>query len=269
LFDIGLGINSDLYSYNDNHTIGPYNIGFDEGCKVFSMWDENNQSCISGFTICPPKPCNEECKNFDVYVEKTECIFDERSQQYTGYDVLVDISGIDDTEQKACISYAFADDTSQTKIIWGSLSNGLWTVGPFNSDIYLTVSVCPINENCPCNAPICFKTIYIPKPDCVTQKDIENRDQKDESEEMNENKNKNGQGELLVIPNPFSSNEVFLQSTLEHTKFEIYDLSGRLIQSGEFEGTKHRLNLNVSQGTYFLKYIDNTGKPAIVKMIKL
>ncbi len=253
------------FKYNDTHTIPNLDMG--SGCKVFTMKDENNLQCISSFTICPPKPCNDECIDFNVHVEEMECIFDERSQQYTGYEVLVDISGIDESEQKVCVSYVFASDPNQTPIQWGSLSNGLWTVGPFDSDIYLTFSVCPKNENCPCSSTTCFKTIYIPKPDCVAQKGIENREQKNESEEKNVFEN--NQGDLLVIPNPFNSNEVFLQSTLKRTKFEIYDLSGRMIQHGEFEGEKHRISFNELPGIYFIKYVNKIGKPAFVKMIKL
>ncbi len=253
------------FTYNNTHTIPNLDMG--SGCKVFTMEDENFTQCVSGFTICPPKPCNDECIDFNVHVEEMECIFDERSQQYTGYEVLVDISGIDESEQKVCVSYVFASDPNQIPIQWGSLSNGLWNVGPFDSDIYLTFSVCPKNENCPCNSTTCFKTIYIPKPDCVAQKDIENREQKNESEEKHVFEN--NQGELLVIPNPFNSNEVFLQSTLKRTKFEIYDLSGRMIQHGEFEGEKQSINFNELPGIYFIKYVNKIGKPAFVKMIKL
>ena len=256
---------SGFYSYNDTHT-SP-NLSMGSGCKVFTMEDENNTQCVSGFTICPPKPCNDECIDFNVHVEEMECIFDERSQQYTGYEVLVDISGIDESEQKVCISYVFASDPGQIPIQWGSLSNGLRIIGPFDSDIYLTFSVCPKNENCPCSSTTCFKTIYIPKPDCITQKEIEKREQKKVSEENN--MFENTPGDLLVIPNPFNSNEVFLQSTLKRTKFEIYDLSGRMIQHGEFEGEKHRISFNELPGIYFIKYVNKIGNPSFVKMIKL
>ncbi|RUA08679.1 MAG: hypothetical protein DSY82_06765 [Flavobacteriia bacterium] len=232
------------------------------------MWDKINIDCISGFTICPPKPCNAECKDLDVYVEKTECIYDERSQQYTGYNVNIDISGIDDTEQKACISYALTDNPGQS-IQWGSLSNGSWTVGPFDSDIYLTVTVCPKYEDCPCSNSTCYKTIYIPKPDCETQKGIEKGGIGYRSGNAKIVVENTDAGELTVIPNPFNNDEIILHSTLKHTVYEIFDLSGKKIQDGDFEGIESKVKIVVSPGIYFIRYIDKARKSAIVKIIKL
>ncbi len=265
LFD-GSGNNKGPFTYNNTHEVGTYTIKSE--CQSFLLKDVNNTNCISRFIICPPKPCSIDC-DLEVHVEDVECIYDERSQQYSGYEILVDINGIDESEQKVCVSYTFASDPNQTPIQWGSLSNGLWTVGPFDSDIYLTFSVCPKNENCPCSSTTCFKTIYIPKPDCVAQKGIENREQKNESEEKNETTNTNGLGELIVIPNPFSSDEVLLRSTMEKTVYSIYDSSGKLIIHDVFKGSDKRIKLNVSQGIYFIKYTDNNGDISFVKMIKL
>ncbi|MEZ4908234.1 MAG: hypothetical protein R2771_11490, partial [Saprospiraceae bacterium] len=91
------------YNYNQTNTIT--NIPITSGCLEYELSDLKNSNCKSSFKICPPKLCNDDCRDFNIYVEKVECIFDPRTQQYTGYEVLLDISGIHDTEQKVCISY--------------------------------------------------------------------------------------------------------------------------------------------------------------------
>jgi len=74
---------------------------------------------------------------------------------------------------------------------------------------------------------------------------------------------------LVVYPNPFKSEEVILRSGLDKTTYEILDYSGQLIQKGSFRGREHKFNLDISQGLYFIRYIDSKGNPAFVKMIKL
>ncbi len=56
---------------------------------------------------------------------------------------------------------------------------------------------------------------------------------------------------------------------MPETSFEIYDLSGKLITKRLFKGSKYKLDLHVKAGLYIIKYIDNTGKPAFLKIVKL
>ncbi|HHH54365.1 MAG TPA: T9SS type A sorting domain-containing protein [Bacteroidetes bacterium] len=74
---------------------------------------------------------------------------------------------------------------------------------------------------------------------------------------------------MTVIPNPFKNDEIILHSTLKHTVYKIFDLSGKKIQTGDFEGVESRVKIVVSPGIYFIRYIDKASKPAIVKIIKL
>jgi len=267
-FKYNLYVNSSYfgpYKYNEYHPIGLFKI--EEGCKILSLNKENDTTCVSLFTICPPKPCSGNC-NLEMYVEEVECIFDEREQRYTGYNVILDISGIDELEEKACISYSFVNNN--TPYQWGSLSNGIWPVGPFNSDIYLTVSICPKNQPCPCINSDCYKTIYVPNPDCDTRGEIEKKGIENRSGNTeNSNRKHPEKGKLSVIPNPFNTEEVILHSTLKRTVFEIFDMSGHIIQHGDFKGREYKLKMTAPPGIYFIKYYNKTNKPEIVKIIKL
>ena len=267
MFDLSstIGGGTGHKAYNQSLTIPVGNISI--GCVEYEMMDLKNPNCKSAFKICPPKPCSDDCRDFNIYVEKVECIIDPRTQQYTGYEVLLDISGIHDTEQKACVSYSLPGSIST--IQWGSLTNGLWSIGPFSSDIFLKISVCPKNADCSTCDPDCYKIIYLALPDCVAREDIEKRESLPGSG-MKIKPNENTElGELLVIPNPFKSDEVILRSTLKHSVYEIFDSSGKKIQEGDFEGTESRIKLDVPPGIYFVRYKNNLGETSFVKMIKM
>ncbi|MBK7093704.1 MAG: T9SS type A sorting domain-containing protein [Saprospiraceae bacterium] len=269
-FQLKLGTNNyGSYPYNTINTIGPLSFDFIYGsCLVFTLIKKNvTVPCESKFTICSPKPCIDICR-LEVDVQDVECIFDPRSQTYSGHLVHLDISGMDANTQKACVSYT-TPAYPNNKIQLGSYNNGIYVLGPFNEDIYLTVKICDKNVNCSnCNS-VCFKTIYIPKPDCERQKEIEGGLELREIENKEFFEKPNSSGELLVIPNPFSDDEIILHSELKQTVYEIFDLSGKFIQKGEFNGIEQKIKLNVPKGTYFIRYIDNLGEPVFVKMIKL
>lgn len=268
LFDLFIGDTKvGEYPYNTIITLGPFNINPNFGCTVYTLKKKNvSTPCESDFTICPPKSCIDDCR-LELYVEDVECLFDPRSQTYSGHLVHLDISGVDPNTQHACVSYKTPGNSNA--ICLGSYNNGINVLGPFNEDIYLEVKICYKNVNC-CNCiSSCYKSIYIPKPDCKRQKEIEGGIELREMEKKDVVEKPLSSGELLVIPNPFSADEVILRSTLEQTVYEIYDLSGRYVQKGEFKGVEQKIKLNVPKGTYFIRYTNKLGEPAVVKMIKL
>ena len=259
----GAGVSQFPYQYNTLHVIGPMNIS--NGCQVYTIEDVNNPLCTSSFTICPPKPC-VNC-DLDVVVKDVECVYNPKSQTYTGFKVHLDLSDIDPVNEQACVGYSYTPTSSAFTYI-GSYSDGSYDFGPFTDDVYMYVKICNRGTDCDICTTSCNKYLYIPKPDCVTQKEIEERlGKRNIVNELVDGQEK--KGELIVIPNPFSTDEVILRSALDHTVYEIFDMSGRFIQKGSFEGHEERITLNVTKGTYFIRYHDKTGKPAIVKMIKL
>jgi hypothetical protein len=256
------------YEYNIIHSIPP--IPFDEkyGCIEYKLTKLNSPgTCESKFTICPPKPCSEDCEKLDAYVQDIECIYDPRIQQYTGYNIILDIEGLEDNNDKACISYATTDDSDNFKY-YGSYLNGTWTLEGFDSDIFLKITKCPYQSDCPCES-FCQKIIYVPRPDCLVVEEIRNRELKNRYEKGEKSVIDRFAGEMSVIPNPFSSDEFTLRSTLKYTEYKIYDSSGKFILQGEFESTEQRVKLNIPKGAYFVRYTNSQGNPAYVKMIKI
>ncbi|MGE5356679.1 MAG: T9SS type A sorting domain-containing protein [Deltaproteobacteria bacterium] len=255
-------------NYNQVYTIYPP-LPISGGCKDYTLSIPNIIGCISKFTVCPPKPCIDNCR-LEVYVQDVECIYDPRLQSYSGYYVQLDLNGIDPTSEIACVSYSTQSGPPINNIQIGQYSNGIHQIGPFNEDIYLYIRICNKILGCNnCSNSTCYKFIYIPKPDCDRQKEIERGIELREMPKKDVVINARTPGELLVIPNPFSADEVILRSTLEHTVYEIYDLSGKFIQKGEFNGAEQRVKLIIPKGSYFIRYTNRLGEPAVVKMIKL
>ncbi len=259
----GTGASQFPYQYNALNVIG--SIYISGGCQVYTLVDANNQLCTSSFTICPPKPC-VNC-DLDVIVKDVECVYNPKTQTYTGFKVHLDLSDIDPVNEQACVGYSYTPTSSSFTYI-GSYSDGSYDFGPFTDDVYMYVKICNRGTDCPACTSACYKYLYIPKPDFVTQKEIEGRlEKRSIVKELVEGQDT--KGELIVIPNPFSTDEVILRSALDHTAYEIFDMSGRFIQKGSFKGHEERITLHVTKGTYFIRYHDKNGKPAIVKMIKL
>ena len=150
---------------------------------------------------------------------------------------------------------------------------GSYTIGFFTSDIYLTVYLCDDGVDCSQNCKDCFKTIYIPKPDCERQKEIERGGKGKKLVFHNNNwiNNKTHEelGKLIIVPNPFTDNTIVLKSNMGTTEFKIYNSSGQLIKAGNFKGNEYKMNLEIPKGLYFIQYKNNIGKPAFVKIIKL
>jgi len=252
-------IESDNKTFNTTHTI--HEGLLTDGCQKSELIYDG---CISYIIVCPPKPCDKEC-GLEVYIEDIDCYYSDKEVYYW---VTLDVGGAG-MNQHYCYSVNGGTGSSLNYNPY----TGSYLIGFFTTDITLNVYLCDNGVNCNQGCDDCFKTLYIPKPDCITQKEIENGGKGEGGKGRNRRK-ENGNtsidlGELIVIPNPFSSDEIILRSNLETTNFKIFDTSGQLIQKGDFKGDEHRISLNISQGLYFIRYTNSIGKPAFVKMIKL
>ncbi len=107
--------------------------------------------------------------------------------------------------------------------------------------------------------PDCFKVIYIPKPDC-SDPDIGDSDGRRKA---------NSEGLVNISPNPFQSDEMILKSDMAITSFEVYNTAGYKVNSGTFNGSEHRLTLDVAKGVYFVRYRNNSGSYRFIKILKL
>jgi hypothetical protein len=236
-------LNSTSYSYNTIHTI---NVGaIQQGCIEYTL---STGTCNTKFTICPPKPCSFNC-NLEVYVEDVPCTKDE----FGVITYYVDLEVKWPPSKYACY---VVTDVSGTPLDDGPLPSPQ-QVGPFTEDIYLTLYVCNSSNctNCPC-----YKTIYVPTPDCNQSERIVITGTK-EVEFSN-------RAEVYVQPNPTNSGEIMIYSSLLRTEYEIIDIHGKRIVMDSFTGTEHRQSLLVPSGLYFLKYRDMNGHESVLKIIK-
>ena len=130
-------------------------------------------------------------------------------------------------------------------------------VGPFDEDIYLTIFVCTSSSctNCPC-----FKTIYVPKPDC-------NQGGSRQSSGTNDTEIRNFDA-VSVHPNPARSGEIIIYSRLSKTVYEIFDVHGKRIIADSFTGKEHNQSLSGPPGMYFMKYRGIDGQTSVLKIIK-
>lgn len=236
-------LNSTSYSYNTIHTI---NVGaIQQGCIEYTL---STGTCDTKFTICPPKPCSFNC-NLEVYVEDVPCSKDE----YGVITYYVDLEVNWPPSKYGCFE--------ATKIDGTPLDDGPMPspqhVGPFTEDIYLTLYVCNSSNctNCPC-----YKTIYLPTPDCNHYERIAITGTQ-EVEFRN-------RAEVYVQPNPTNSGEIMIYSILLRTEYEIIDIHGKRIVMDSFTGAEHRQSLLVPSGLYFLKYRDTNGHESVLKIIK-
>ena len=260
-FSISRGSSNLDLDFDMNHTYS--NLSLNNGCVNFILWDQYlDPMCNSLLTICPPKPCNQQepCK-LEIYTYDVLC-----QRGVDDYSVVLDVSGIGVGEY-ACYRI-MEENTSGTFSSTpvgqnGSLGNGLNSVGPFDTDVYLEVFLCdtPYCTASVCtSAPECYKIVYIPKPDCEGERIIKNRS---ESQALLETG-----GVIKVIPNPIVENELYLRSDFESTTIEVFDLRGSLIHSGICNGQEYRVNLETPSGLYLLRYIDRDGLPRYTKFFK-
>lgn len=241
-------LNSTSYSYNVNHTI---DVGaIEQGCKMYTLFDP---SCSSPtiFIVCPPKPCNTTC-NLEVYIENVPCTKDE-------FDVISYYVELDVQWPPSKYVCFVATDVDGNILDYGSLPSPQ-QVGSFEEDIYLTLFVC--NSSTCTSAPSCscYKTVYVPIPDC---NDYDPMPFTGAIEPETRNL-----GAVFVQPNPASSDEILIYSSLPKTEYEIVDVHGKRIVINSFTGTVYRQTLQVPTGMYLLKYWSLEGQSSVVKIIK-
>ncbi|MCZ2102626.1 MAG: T9SS type A sorting domain-containing protein, partial [Chitinophagales bacterium] len=59
-------------------------------------------------------------------------------------------------------------------------------------------------------------------------------------------------------------------SGYEKTDIDIIDINGRLLDKVTFEGKEHTMDVSrLSQGSYFIRYLDGHGKTQYIHFIKL
>lgn len=240
-------LNGISYNYNEIYTIDELVIG--EGCLNFIL--EGNPNCISEFIICPPKPCSFNC-NLEVYVEDVPCTKDENGD-ITYY---VDLEVQWPPSKYACYE---ATDVDGNSLDDGPLPSPQ-QVGPFDEDIYLTIKIC--NSSCsPTASCPCYKTIYVPTPDCNQNERISFTGTSEAEPHTNPI--------VYVQPNPTHSDEIIIYSSLPKTEYVILDVQGKRIVTNSFIGQRQSQTLHVPPGMYFLKYKDLVGQISVIKIIKL
>ena len=208
-----------------------------ENCITFELQDDIIPSCITKFTVCPPKPCSSiEC-NTELFVKEVFC-------NPTNYSVNVEIISGTNLCYKAI--------SKSTSLI---LSQGNWPIngnfGPFTEDIFLSVYKCL--------QPDCFKMIYIPKPDCSNPSFREGGSSRTKEKYRDE---------ISIIPNPIQTNILNIESNLVNTDFEIFNSSGKTVLKGKLNSPGTQIIFNHIAGLYILKYINSKGENTFIKFIK-
>jgi hypothetical protein len=205
--------------------------------------------CELQVDICPPKPCTnknyEDC-DLEAYIKKLNCIND--GNGIYSYTVDLEVSGAGYPCYKI------------PGIAQGPYSNPL---GPYNTDITLILYSCGFSATSSCDCPTtnCYKVLKIRKPeDCGSREGFGSIS----SRAMNQTASK-----VAVYPNPVSSDEFIIKSSISRTEFDIFNSSGLLLHSGVFKGLEHTLNIKLKSGLYLLRYKGNNGEYSIVKFVKL
>ncbi|HHH53521.1 MAG TPA: T9SS type A sorting domain-containing protein [Bacteroidetes bacterium] len=232
---------TEINNYNKNYTIDGGNIS--DGCKEFTL-ENSSGSCTAIFEICPPKPCSEEC-NLEAYVVDVICIND------NNFLINMDISGIGNKQLCSDPGYFYYYP---------------YYLYYLYEDTYINLKLCDYGENCNTCQSNCYKTIFVPKPDCDYDpwKTGENLRQSNFSIKPDISYD-----DVDIYPNPVVNNEIIIRSKLEKTHYSIYNTAGNLIKEGTFTDSEYRINFENASGLYFVKYINKEGKPAFKKIIKL
>ncbi|MBK8298559.1 MAG: T9SS type A sorting domain-containing protein [Saprospiraceae bacterium] len=239
---------SGSYSYNTTHT---YYVPGTIGLECVEIKLSAPGGCEAFLMICPPKPCsdNENCE-LEVYLDSIFCN-EENATFYVYLNVFASGSSY------VCYSsFAVSDpgNTSNSNYYHDNLNNPL---GPFDEDVYLIISTCN-SDDCSCDLS-CFKLIYIPNPDC---ENLEFRNL-----HVDDSKNQEMQ-DLIVVPNPISTNEIQFTSKLKNTSISLFSADGKVIWHGNINGPSFKIDLVLPQGLYFIKYKNRKGKECFSKVIK-
>jgi hypothetical protein len=213
-----------------------YNIAagpITQSCKTIALYDFGT-ACEKTLIICPPKPCSVSNCDFEVYPGLYTC-------NTSGFDIHLQVINPDNLS--LCYKIAGAP-------IGFSLP-GSNDIGSYTGNTQIVVYNC--------NDTLCFKVIYIPKPNC-SDPDLGDSD----------GRRKAGvDGTLTIHPNPSPSDEIILRSDMEKTVYDVFSPSGHISKSGSFHGSEHRLTLDVAKGVYFVRYRNNSGSYRFIKILKL
>ena len=233
---------SGIKNFNTTNTIAVGTIS--NSCVNISI---TGPICEIIFTICPPKPCDEECL-FEANIIKRTC---DLNGDYT---VKLDINNTG--SNTVCYTTNLAAGTP-------SAVPGTGVFGPYNSDVEITIHLC--SAGCTNCSRDCYKVIKVYKPDCASG-DFEPEIGRISSSESNISRNQ----KLVVQPNPNSGNELRIISSEMDTYINIYDISGNKIDAINFTGREHNVNItNLPSGTYIIKYHFGNKINSVIKFIKL
>lgn len=225
-------LNGSIKSKGTTYTISAGNIG--ESCVEFELkMTINNIDCKHNIIVCPPVPCSVSNCNIEVYPGK---VYSCDSDFTMGLHI--------NNPNNLSLWYKIAGSSS------GSPLPSSGVVGPFTGDVQLVIY--------DSNNPACYKVIYLPLPDCG-DKDLEN---------VFGRKKSSNDGNVLVYPNPFID-AITIKSKLPLTQFTLYDISGKMVESGMFFTSEKTLYLDHASGVYVLQYMDADGKVNSIKVVKL
>lgn len=225
-------------------------ISFDEECRNYEI---AFGQCEASFTICPPKPCDEEC-DLDAYIESVSCSVDGSTVEFS---VDLNVSGY---SNYLCYEAKSTGGGINPTLSTGQLT-GSQTIGTFTQEIYIVLYECE-NADCStdCTPPTCFKVIYVPVPDsdlCIEEFLVGNTSDK-ESPKM-----------LSISPNPSRGDGFVVISEINNLDYKIVDLGGKSIQSGVFQKGSQDIYIEGPGGVYFLQYKNEAGKVTSVELIKM
>ena len=162
--------------------------------------------CDMNFEICPPKPCNDNLCDLEVYIHEVDC-----TKGVNDYSLELEIIGSGDY-----LCYAVDG------VVQGGLSYGFNIIGPFTADAEIEVYKCPLPQcttsGCE-TATRCRKTIKFPELDCErprfrqTQETIAWR---------------NEASGINIFPNP-NDGTFRVKSDVLIEKLQIYNIEGRKV----------------------------------------
>ncbi len=223
------------------HTLPSPPEPLNPNCKSITLIDELT-ACSQTLMICPPVPCSVENCNIEVYPGKITCI-----PTSNGYTYMVKLNTVPGN-----LCYKTSGGIVSVPIP----ANG--EIGPLSGGNEVMISPAPCGSN-----PSCFKMIYLPKPNCNDPNIEESQGRvKASANDFN----------FKIVPNPFFSNEVTIKSEINidnDVLYLIYNNSGQLVQSGNFNGTEKTIPFEQASGLYLIKFQDYDGNIQNYKFVKL
>ena len=228
-------LNGAVKNMGTTHTIDAGNIT--QNCIIFELENISAQICNKNITICPPKPCSESNCDFEVY--QLDVICDGNGINYMVKFFINNPDNLTLCYKMAGLSLTPGKLLPASKII--SLPTGASQVVIYD-----------------CNNPDCYKVINIADTGCNDSGDSN----------IGFRTRKADKYELIIVPNPFSLDEVTIHSTLKKTTYTIFDSLGKMINEGSFDGMYQNIKIRGSAGIYHLMYMDADGHQKSVRIIK-